>query len=94
MAHFSSLNINYKHDQGRRLSGSNSAKAWNIVQTLGAKKAYVYAMGLEPWLSYLLGMTEDSNSLPMIESEHFINLCQQNGVESSRLYLKNEFFYQ
>ena len=82
--------IPYKQDQSRRLSGSDSEKAWKIITLLGAKKCYIYAMGLEPWLSYLLGLAEDSQSFPMIESNQFIKRCEENAIPASRLYLQYE----
>src|SRR5262249_27830214 len=42
-----------KNDQSRRLNGSNYEKAMSIVELLKPKEVYVYAMGQEPWLTFL-----------------------------------------
>lgn len=82
--------IQRSHDQSRRLSGSNSEKAWSIVNELGVKTAYVYAMALEPWLSYIFGPAPDAASISIIESNKFISQCLENGIKCERLYLKYE----
>lgn len=42
-----------KFDQSRRLDGSNCEKCLHLVNSLKPKQVYVYAMGQEPWLTYL-----------------------------------------
>lgn len=82
--------INREHDKGRALSGSNSLKAWSIVKTLECSKAFVYAMGMEPWLSHIMGLNYTNNSPQIIESDKFIQLCRQHNIESERLFGKKK----
>ena len=42
-----------KLDQSRRLDGSNCEKGLQLVNSLKPQQVYVYAMGQEPWLTYL-----------------------------------------
>ena len=89
----STMPIKREHDQSRRLSGSNAEKAWQMIYALGVSKAYVYAMGLEPWLSHVLGIQSHETSMPMIESAKLIDKCSQKGILCERLYLKHEIEY-
>jgi L-ascorbate metabolism protein UlaG (beta-lactamase superfamily) len=78
-------------DNSRRLSGSNFEKAWHIVQQSKCKQAYVYAMGQEPWLNYIMPQVYTEKSLQIIESDRLLQSCSQNGIESERLYGKKEW---
>lgn len=78
------------YDITRCLSGSNFEKAWDIVRQSGCKQAYIYAMGQEPWLSYIMTLAYTSNSPQIIESDKFIHMCHKNGIESERLFIKKE----
>ena len=80
-------------DNSRRLSGSNCEKAWNIVKSSGCKQAYVYAMGQEPWLNYIMTLAYAPESPQIIESDQLINLCRQQDIESKRLYMQKEWIF-
>lgn len=78
-------------DRSRTLSGSNFDKAWSIVEKLKCKHAYVYAMGQEPWLSYIMALNYSPDSIQMLESDKFVATCLANGIESERLYGRKEW---
>lgn len=75
-----------KHDQNRRFDGSDSARAIKVVDTLRPKQVYVYAMGLEPWLSYLTTVDPGPETPPMVESAQLVALCEQRGLTAARLF--------
>lgn len=79
------------HDKNRTLSGSNFEKAWVIAEKSNCKKAYVYAMGQEPWLNYIMALKYSEDSPQIIESNKFIQACREKGVESERLFGKKEW---
>ncbi|MEI6187804.1 MAG: MBL fold metallo-hydrolase [Alphaproteobacteria bacterium] len=79
------------HDQNRTLSGSNFIKAWAIAEKSHCKKAYVYAMGQEPWLNYIMALKYEETSPQILESNKFIQACQQKGIESERLFGKKDW---
>ena len=83
--------LSRKEDQSRRLSGSDCSKAYKLVKTLKARNAFVYAMGLEPWLSNIMGLSPNADSPQLIESDKFIHLCLQNNIYAERLYCKKEW---
>jgi len=78
-------------DRNRTLSGSNFDKAWLIAEKAKCKKAYVYAMGQEPWLNFIMALKYTEQSPQMIESNKFIQACKNKGIESERLFGKKEW---
>ncbi len=74
-----------QQDESRRLSGCNAERAWTIIQAFGCSRTFVYAMGQEPWLRHLSGLSYTPDSVQLIESEKFINRCRAAGVEAERL---------
>jgi L-ascorbate metabolism protein UlaG (beta-lactamase superfamily) len=50
------------NDHSRQGSGSDFKKAIAIVDSLEPSEAYVYAMGMEPWFTYVLGLNYVKNS--------------------------------
>lgn len=81
------------NDESRRFSGSNFEKAWEIVKTLKCQRVYVYAMGLEPWLTHMMALNYSDESLQIKESNRLIETCLKNNIESERLYLKKQWIY-
>jgi hypothetical protein len=79
------------HDMNRTLSGSNFQKAWSIAEKSNCKHAYVYAMGQEPWLSYVMALKYMEDSPQIMESNVFIETCKKKGIESERLFGKKEW---
>jgi L-ascorbate metabolism protein UlaG (beta-lactamase superfamily) len=75
-----------KQDQSRRLNGSDYERGIGIVDCLRPKRVYVYAMGQEPWLTYLTSIQYTETSAPIIESNKLIAECRRRGIESERLF--------
>ena len=75
-----------KLDQSRRLDGSNCEKGLCIVELLSPKQVYVYAMGLEPWLTYLTSIHYTDESRPIIESSRLVEECRGRGLTTERLF--------
>jgi L-ascorbate metabolism protein UlaG (beta-lactamase superfamily) len=79
------------HDNNRTLSGSNFDKAWKIAKQSKCKEAYVYAMGQEPWLNYVMALKYFEDSPQIVESNKFVQTCKENGIKSERLFGKKEW---
>ena len=77
-------------DQSRRLNGSNFEQAAAIVDTVRCKSAFVYAMGQEPWLNYIMSIKYTDESRPIIESNRLIAYCRARGMEAERLFGERE----
>jgi L-ascorbate metabolism protein UlaG (beta-lactamase superfamily) len=78
--------ISRKNDQSRRLDGSTCDKGMAIVDVLKPKQVYVYAMGQEPWLSFLTSIRYTEDSRPIVESNRLVTECLSRGIMAERLY--------
>ena len=73
-------------DESRRLAGSNYEQALALVKRFNCKSAYVYAMGQEPWLGYIMSLQYTDQSRPIIESNHLVEECRSLGLEAERIF--------
>lgn len=81
-------------DESRRLSGSNYEQGIHIVNTFNCREAYVYAMGQEPWLNYIMSVKYTDQSRPIIESNKLIEACKQRGIVAERLFGEKEILLE
>jgi hypothetical protein len=79
-----------KLDQSRRLCGSNYERGISIINRFNAREAYVYAMGQEPWLTYLTSIKYTDLSTPIVESNKLVEDCRRRGISSERLFGQKE----
>ncbi len=77
-------------DQSRRLAGSNYQRALNIVEQLNCKEVYVYAMGQEPWLNYVMSIKYTEQSNPIVQSNRLLETCRSRGITAERLFGEKE----
>ena len=75
-----------KMDQSRRFDGSNCEKGLKLVNSLNPQQVYVYAMGQEPWLTYLTNIQYTDESRPIVESNNLVKDCLGRGRVSERLF--------
>jgi hypothetical protein len=81
-----------KVDQSRRSNGSDYGKAMNIVERVRPDEVYVYAMGQEPWLTYLTSIHYTEESRPIIDSNQLVAHCRRLGLKTERLYGQKEIW--
>lgn len=77
--------LDRKMDQSRRLNGSDSQRARGIITQFAPKQVFIYAMGMEPWLTYISSISYDEHSGPIVESNDFIQFCNSRGIAAERL---------
>ena len=77
-------------DRSRRLAGSDYGQAINIVERFRCKDAYVYAMGQEPWLNYVMSIKYAQDSRPIVDSDRLISTCRSRGIAAERLFGEKE----
>jgi len=82
--------LDRKMDHSRRLSGSNYERGIDIVRRFHCKEAYVYAMGMEPWLKYIMAKEYTPESDPIVASNRLIEDCRSQGLVAERLYGEKE----
>jgi L-ascorbate metabolism protein UlaG (beta-lactamase superfamily) len=81
------------YEQTRRYHGSNARAALEILEPVGARRIYNYAMGLEPWVEHLLGLGLTEHDPQYIESEKLIRKAHGRGlVAAERLYGKRDLY--
>jgi hypothetical protein len=51
---------------------------------------YVYAMGQEPWLNYVMSLKYTEESRPITESNRLIAECRARGICAERLFGEKE----
>ena len=79
-----------KMDQSRRLAGSNYERAADIVNRFHCRNVYVYAMGQEPWLNYIMSVKYTEQSNPIVASNQLIEDCRARGLTAERLFGEKE----
>jgi hypothetical protein len=77
-------------DRSRRLAGSDYDKAMDIVERFHCKQVYVYAMGQEPWLNYVMSIKYTEESNPIIQSNRLLKTCAERGIAAERLFGEKE----
>lgn len=85
--------VNREDDQSRRLAGCDSQRGLSLVDIFKPKEAYVYAMGMEPWLEFISSIKYTEESLAIIESNNLINTCKEKGIIAERLFGEKELLY-
>ena len=81
-------------DESRRLNGSNFEQARAIVEEFNCKEVYVYAMGQEPWLNYVMSLKYTPQSRPIVESNRLIEHCRSRNICAERLYGEKEILLE
>ncbi|MFJ8335897.1 MBL fold metallo-hydrolase [Streptomyces sp. NPDC094437] len=80
-----------KMSNSRKLSGSNAEQAAAIMTELGAREAYVYAMGEEPWLGHVMATTYNEDTYQIKQIEEFLTWCKERGIQAGHLYGQQEW---
>lgn len=88
------LPLDRKMDQSRRLCGSDYEKAIQIVDQFNCREVYVYAMGQEPWLNYVMSIKYTEESRPIVASNRLVEECRRRGITAERLFGQKEIIYK
>ncbi|HEY3975198.1 MAG TPA: MBL fold metallo-hydrolase [Candidatus Sulfotelmatobacter sp.] len=79
-------------DHSRRLAGSNFERAIDIVNQFHCQQVYVYAMGQEPWLTFISSIKYTEKSNPIVQSTRLLETCRERGIAAERLFGEKEIF--
>jgi hypothetical protein len=80
-------------NQSRRYKGSDSARAMEILDAVGAERLYVYAMGLEPWFEHLLGLAYTEDAKQLQEAKRLLQVAPQLGIGERKLLIGRDEFH-
>ncbi|HLX09294.1 MAG TPA: MBL fold metallo-hydrolase [Thermoanaerobaculia bacterium] len=81
-------------DESRRLAGSNCEQAMKLVEVFRCREVYVYAMGQEPWLNYVMSIKYTEQSRPIVESDRLLQQCAARGIVAERLFGEKEILVE
>jgi hypothetical protein len=79
--------ISRRDDESRRLSGLDCARAKSVLAELSPTRVFVYAMGQEPWLRYIMGLEYSPDCIQLKQVAAFLEHCRQTGVPAESLYI-------
>lgn len=82
-----------EQDYSRRLAGSDFEQGMDLVNRFKPTEVYVYAMGQEPWLNYVMGVKYTDESKAIVHSNNLIEGCKAQGVAAERLFGEKEILY-
>ncbi|BAV99517.1 tyrosine beta-hydroxylase [Lysobacter enzymogenes] len=75
----------------RRLNGSDARQAFDVIDMVRPKRVFVYALGMEPWYKYFMGIDYNENSTQMREVALFQEQCRGIGLEAEPLFASREY---
>lgn len=73
-------------DQSRRLNGSDCARAKLIIERFRPPRVFVYAMGAEPWLTYLSSIVYTPESTAIVQADLLLDHCRASSIAAERLF--------
>lgn len=68
------------HNQSRRTKGCDSSRAFSLLESVGGKRVFIYAMGQEPWLQYSMGLGLKEDSRQITESNQVLAQANEKGL--------------
>lgn len=80
--------VSKKIKESRRLNGSNFAQAHRIAEIFKPSRVFLYALGMEPWYKYFMGIDYDENSTQITETARMLEACGSRGIPAERLFGK------
>lgn len=83
--------VSKKIKESRRLNGSDFDQAYEVVRLLKPKHVCIYALGMEPWYKYFMGIEYSDDSKQIVESRKLLEACQKMGIAAESLFGKREF---
>ncbi len=81
-------------NESRRFNGSDCASAAKMVEIFNPSQVYVYALGMEPWFKYFMGMDYSEDARQIQESSRLLQICADKQVHAERLFAKHIWNFQ
>lgn len=85
--------VNRRNNESRRLSGADCARAWSIIGQVKPAQVFIYAMGQERWMKYIMGLEYEPGSIQLVESDKLIAQCAEADTPAERLASGREAFF-
>ncbi len=71
--------------ESRRLNGSDFEQAYAVIEMIRPKSVFLYALGLEVWFKYFMGIEYEENSKQLLETQKTIEACRQIDIPAETL---------
>ena len=71
--------------ESRRLNGSDFAKAAMMAESFRPKHLLIYALGMEPWYGYFMGLEYSDDSEQIVQSSKMVEHCKSINLPVERL---------
>jgi L-ascorbate metabolism protein UlaG (beta-lactamase superfamily) len=85
--------LQHSQDKTRRTKGSDSAAAIALLEAVGGKRVYIYAMGNEPWYQYSMGLGFSEESVQIKEANKVVSTARDRGfIDAQRPFGKFETY--
>lgn len=78
-------NFSREVNESRRFNGSDFNAASQIASAFNASQVYVYALGIEPWFAYFMGISYKGDDIQLLEARKLIEFCQRKNVHAECL---------
>lgn len=78
-------------NESRRFNGSDCASVISMIDIFKPRSVFVYALGLEPWFKYFMGLDYTEDARQIQESGRLLVHCESLGIEADRLYGRRVF---
>lgn len=78
-------------NESRRFNGSDCASVVSMIDIFKPRGVYVYALGLEPWFKYFMGLDYTEDARQIRESGRLLEHCDSLGIDAARLYGRRVF---
>jgi len=75
-------------NESRRFNGSDCASVEKMIAILKPSEVYIYALGMEPWFKYFMGLDYGENARQVDESSRALAACASRGIRAERLFGK------
>jgi L-ascorbate metabolism protein UlaG (beta-lactamase superfamily) len=80
-------------NESRRFNGSDFLSARRLVDIFKPTQVGIYAMGMEPWYRYFMGMEYTPDAKQVVESNKLQEYCRERGISSELLYAKQTWIF-
>ncbi|MFT6834083.1 MAG: L-ascorbate metabolism protein UlaG (beta-lactamase superfamily) [Francisellaceae bacterium] len=84
--------LSHEQKETRRLNGSDAETVKDMIASFKPKQVYVYALGMERWFTYFMGLDYTDDSEQIVESGKLLDYCNSIDLPSERLVGKLTYY--
>lgn len=77
--------LTFEQKESRRLNGSDAETVDRMIESFNPKQVHIYALGMEKWFSYFMGLDYADDSEQVIQSNKLLEICAARNLSARRL---------